>query len=341
MKNHLKFLPGEQREFLLSIQEKSKLSTDKLAKIVGVVGRSFRDWKREKLNISLKAARLLSYKYKIKLPENENILLSRWLLYKKEISRKGGYALFKKHGSPATLEGRKKGGSKTLSILRAKGIIPQPKIFQLPKSYSKEMAEFVGILLGDGGIGFGQTCITLNKEADADYVKFVSKTGHYLFGQRVRLLERKGDKGIRLYWNGVMLQKYLLTIGLKVGNKVKQQVDVPEWIKLVNEYRICCLRGLMDTDGGVFIHKYKVNGKLYKYKKICFTNRSVPLLNFVNNTLEELKFTPKMITKVENKKVWLYNCEEVEKYLRIVGTHNTRLLKHQKESGLNGKAASC
>ena len=33
--------------------------------------------------------------------------------------------------------------------------------------------------------------------------------------------------------------------------------------------------------------------------------------------------------KVENKKVWLYNKDEVEQYLKLVGTHNPRLLKYQ------------
>lgn len=88
------------------------------------------------------------------------------------------------------------------------------------------------------------------------------------------------------------------------------------------------MRGLMDTDGGVFLHRYKVNGKGYAYKKISFSNRSVPLLFFVANTLHELGFTPKIIDKIENKKVWLYNEQEVKRYLQIVGTHNARLLKY-------------
>ena len=93
------------------------------------------------------------------------------------------------------------------------------------------------------------------------------------------------------------------------------------------EYSAACLRGLMDTDGGVFLHKYRVNGKIYSYKKICFTNRSVPLLDFVEETLLRLGFNPKKILKVENKKVWLYNSNEVEEYLGLVGTSNQRLKK--------------
>lgn len=85
----------------------------------------------------------------------------------------------------------------------------------------------------------------------------------------------------------------------------------------------------MDTDGGVFIHKYKVNNKTYSYRKINFTNRSLPLLNFVYNTLKEIGFTPKLLDKIENKKVWLYNTSEVARYLDVVGSNNQRLLKYK------------
>jgi hypothetical protein len=47
------------------------------------------------------------------------------------------------------------------------------------------------------------------------------------------------------------------------------------------------------------------------------------------DTLQTLGFTPKIIDKVENKKVWLYNAMEVEQYLKVVGTNNPRLLKYQ------------
>jgi hypothetical protein len=81
----------------------------------------------------------------------------------------------------------------------------------------------------------------------------------------------------------------------------------------------------MDTDGGIFIHQYHVNKKKYSYLKLCFTNRSLPLLKFVYKQLVKEGFNPKLITKLENKKVWLYNNSEVLEYLKKVDTHNSRL----------------
>lgn len=324
MKKRIKFLKGKQRGFLLDVQNKSGLSTDELAKIAGIVPRSFRDWKREKLCMTVSAAEKFISRFNVDLPENIKIMQLRWIEFKREISKKGGISTFKKYGGPGTLEGRIKGGKKAIRILREKGIVPPIKVFKQPQK-NELFAEFIGILLGDGGITKEQVVITLNSEMDKDYVDFVMDVENRLFGEKPKSFFRKNCKAIAIYLNGVGLVNLLIGCGMKIGNKVKQQVDVPDWIKKTQIFRIACLRGLMDTDGGVFIHKYKVNGKLYQYKKICFTNRSVPLLIFVKGVLEELGFTPKIITKVENKKVWLYNSEEVRQYLKVVGSSNKRL----------------
>ena len=72
------------------------------------------------------------------------------------------------------------------------------------------------------------------------------------------------------------------------GNKVKRQVSVPLWICENFKFRIACVRGLMDTDGGLYSHRYRSGEKLYEYLKLCFTNASYPLLTFVMQTLIKL-----------------------------------------------------
>lgn len=324
MENRVKFLNGEQNRFLLEVQKKSELKLDELAKIAGVTPRSYRNWKREDLCMTVKSAEKFSTFYQISLPEEIEVMRTRWFEYKRQIAQKGGISTLKKYGSIGTPESRSKGGKNAIRILMEKGIVPPRKVYKNP-SKDELFAEFIGILLGDGGITNGQVIVTLNSEADKNYIDFVVETENKLFGEKPKTFKRKNRRAIAIYFNGIDLVNFLVRCGMKIGNKVKQQVDVPDWIKKVKIFRIACLKGLMDTDGGVFIHKYKVNGKLYQYKKICFTNRSVPLLIFVKDVLEELGFTPKMITKVENKKVWLYNSEEVKQYLKVVGSSNKRL----------------
>ncbi|OGH08766.1 MAG: hypothetical protein A2152_00070 [Candidatus Levybacteria bacterium RBG_16_35_6] len=328
MEKRIKFLPGQQRQFIEKITVKSNYSTKQLAQIATIHPRSFRDWRREKLTMTLKAADAFCSKFNENLPEEKDLLIERWEKHKKEMNRKGGIARFKKHGSPGTEEGRRKGGIKAIANLRKHGVVPSYKTYDLPKDYDAYLAELVGILLGDGGITSSQVTITLNSEADKDYIGFVSSLAFSLFKERPKSFNKKDCRAVTLYYNGSLLIRYLCSIGLRVGNKVKQQVGVPDWITSSPSFKIACLRGLMDTDGGVFIHRYSVNGKNYMYKKISFSNRSVPLLHFVFNTLTELGFTPKIIDKVENKKVWLYNETEVKRYLSQVGSNNQRLLRH-------------
>lgn len=323
----LKFISGQQKKFLNEVSAKSGFSTKALAKIAKIHPRSFRDWKNEKLTMTLMAARKFVKLFGADLPENKKAMIVRWREAKEKASRIGGLALFRKHGSPATLEGRRKGGIKAIANLRRDGLAPYVKEYRLPIGFNEKLAEYVGIMLGDGGITQGQCNITLNSVADREYVYFVSQLEKNLFGEEPKLYKRKDSKALVLYYNSRFIIRYLISIGLKIGNKVKQQVDVPDWVKNSSPYRIACVRGLIDTDGGVFLHRYTVNNKKYFYKKICFSNRSIPLLIFVKETLRKLGFTPKMINNVANKQVWLYNNTEVMDYLKKVGTSNPRLLK--------------
>lgn len=327
MKIRIKFKSGEQKKFIEDLYIKSGCSTKQLSTIAGVHPRSFRDWRRERLTMTLESAEIFCEKFGLVLPEDKLLMITRWQNAKLEASRKGGIILFKKHGSPATLEGRRKGGIKTLANLRKNGIIPVLKTYKQP-IFGEELAEYVGIMLGDGGITPEQCTVTCNSIVDKDYIMFVCSLGEKLFGEKPKMLKRKNCNAVTLYYNGLALVRFFVQIGLKIGSKVKQQVDVPDWIKKSKTYSLACLRGLMDTDGGIFLHRYKVNGKIYVYRKICFANRSVPLLVFTVKTLKMLGLNPKIIDKVENKKVWLYNENEVFDYLRIVGTHNFRLLKY-------------
>lgn len=328
MENHLKFLPNHQKIFLKTVIQKSGLGTNKLANLVSVSPRSFTDWKNEKMSISKNAVLILGSKFNVILPEKVGVLENRWKTNRSRIGKRGGIAYKQKYGNPGTKEGRQKGGLKTLEILRKSGSISPIATFYTPK-HSSNLAEFMGIMLGDGSMGRLQISISLNSIKDLDYSHYVVKLCKSLFGHEPKVRKRNNANALEIYYNGANLTKLLTKLGLVPGNKVKNQVDVPDWIKSNQKYKIRCLRGLMDTDGGIFIHKYKVNGKIYIYPKANFTNYSVPLLTFVYETLKELKFHPKIIKNVVNKKVWLYNSHEIEKYLNIVGSSNQRLNKYK------------
>lgn len=337
MEKHVKFRNGEQKKFIESALSTSGLSSKELSKLVFISPRNFRDWKIEKLSMTSRAVKIITKLFNLNPPEDIDKLEKRWMEYKSEKGKIGGYAFKRRYGNPATVEGRKKGGKRALEILREKGIIPPVKIFLSPKK-SKKLAEFVGIMLGDGYIGKEQIEITLNSIVEVKYSQFVSNLCGELFGSYPKITKKKDCNAFSIGCYGVNLIKYLTKLGLKTGNKVKQQVGVPLWIMSNREFSKMCCRGLIDTDGCIAIHRYYVGKKRYFYKKLIFTNHSIPLAEFVYNTLTRNGMNPKMFSALEKRRVWLYNSSEVQKYLNLIGTNNEKLLRFKEmESDSDGR----
>lgn len=326
MENRYKLPKNIQIKYFQDVEKISGFDQKKLASFLGIVPRSYRDWRRGKFAIPQHAIERIEKRFLVSFPTSKKSTLYIWKQSKISASRQGGFAVLRKYGGPGTPEGRSKGGKRGIQVLRERGLIPIPKPFFGPTVHSPELAEFIGILLGDGHIGKEQWSITLNAKADRKYAAFVYQLVQSLFHFKPAKYVRHDYNVVVIQGSGIRSIQYLTGLGLQIGNKVKLQVGVPEWIKNYSPYRIACLRGLIDTDGGIFNHSYRVNGKLYTYRKLSFVNRSMPLLRFTHETLLNLGFTPKMIDKVANKRVWLYNQNEVKQYLKRVGTHNQRLL---------------
>lgn len=246
----------------------------------------------------------------------------------------GAAACFKKYGSyGGDPEYRKK---KWYEWWEREGKYQKRKMFlskeiRKPK-YSNNLAEFVGIILGDGGITKYQVTVSLHKYDDKEYSKFVVQLFKKLFSVSASIVCKKNQriKAIDCLVSRKKLVDYCVnTLGLKIGNKVKQQVDVPDWVKKKLSYKISCLRGLIDTDGSIFLHRYKVNGKEYKYKKITFNNSSKPLVKYVNSILCEVGINSR-ITR-QGKEVRIGSIVDIKKYFRVIGSHNPKHLKRYKK----------
>lgn len=328
MENRYKLPLGVQKKYLSDVEMDIRFSPKKLSEIFGISERSYRSWKNECVPISVRAVSTIEKISLIPFPYSKDEALAAWRTSVSERAKKGGFARLEKYGDLGTREGRAKGGKIALEILRKKGLIPALKPFCKPSKYTKELAEFVGIMLGDGHLASGQWSITLNSIADSAYCDFVMRFVKELFGFSPGCYKRKDCNANVLYGGGIEQTKYLEEIGLKVGHKVRLQIAVPAWILRDPEYRISCLRGLLDTDGGVFIHRYLVAGKKYEYKKLSFANCSVPLINFVYESLSMLQLQPRLRMQESTKRVWIYGEKKTLEYLDKVGSHNQRLLRH-------------
>lgn len=314
------FAKGKQKEFIEKLITEYGTDISKLANVCKVSERTIRDWRREKFSFSDQAMVCIQHYFHIKIPLDVKRKSNYW--YLKKEARKGALRRLELYGSPGTPEGRKKGGQ--ISQLRRKlhpELYPSCiKIndFKIPEK-SEELAEFVGIILGDGGISTYQLRITLNTKEEKEYIEFVAHLMEQLFGKIPYRYSHKDEIISNITLGGIKLVELLNSLGLEKGNKVRRQAAVPNWIFENEEYTRACLRGLIDTDGGVFSHSHIVNGISCFNFGLCFGNRSIPLLDFVHKSLDSFGFTPKR----KKYNIYLHREPEVRKYADIIGFHNT------------------
>ena len=206
------------------------------------------------------------------------------------------------------------------------------------------LSELVGIILGDGHLKYDlfkrkySIGISLNEIDDPKYVKYVESLMLSIFKVKPSLVHSKKSKKINLEIYRKQIVEALISIGLVPGNKVKNQVSVPEWIKKdiswiinnqilwENEYKllvISCLKGLIDTDGTIY-PIIKENAI-----KIGFKNASFPLINDFKEMCESLNIrTSEIIPYIDisdsNKKEYTYfnvliqARDQVKKFLKTI-----------------------
>ena len=110
------------------------------------------------------------------------------------------------------------------------------KIFNTPDK-DEFLSELIGIILGDGGISKRQVIITLNKKDDKDYSRFVANLIEKVLKMKPGVHERRDEHVVNIAMSSTNLVDFLISMGIKTGNKVKNQVDVPLWIKKNNSFK--------------------------------------------------------------------------------------------------------
>ena len=322
--NRLDFSKNVQKEFLEVCRLKLGLSNTEFASLLGISVRTLTDWKRKKFLLPEKAAKFLYSEAGIKIPRAKRLVGQFW--YTKKGAKKGALNMLKKYGrAGGDPEARKVAW---LEWWEKVGKFQKRKIFdRKPISKPRKnigLSEFVGITLGDGGITKNQVTISLNRETDREYIAYVVDLIEKLFKIEPSVREDPKSLANNIVVSRIELVDFCKSIGLKVGNKVEQQVDIPEWVKKNGRFLKICVRGLVDTDGSVFEHKYRVSEKVYRYKKIDFASSSRPLLNSAYRALKDLGLKPR-ITK-DGKKLRLESIEDVGKYFSIIGSSNPKHL---------------
>lgn len=187
---------------------------------------------------------------------------------------------------------------------------------RVPSARSEKLAEFFGIMLGDGHVGHYQVMVTLGTK-EAPYAQYVQRLMQEIFGGVPKLMRLKRGHST-VYLGSTLVTKWLKYEGL-VQNKVAAQVDVPVWIFEKPEYMQACLRGFFDTDGSVYKLRYGM--------QVSFTNHSMPLLASLQRMLRELGYSPSVVSAY---RMYLTRVPDVRRFFAEIQPKNPKHVRRYK-----------
>ena len=198
------------------------------------------------------------------------------------------------------------------------------KVIKIPRE-SIRLAELMGIEFGDGGINnLWQMVITLNADKDAEYAKYVCGLIYKLFGIDP-VVRKRGKRTLQIVSSSISLVDFLIKKGAVRGNKIKQNFDIPDWVRKNDKYAKVFVRGLIDTDGCLYVHRHIVRGASYENIGFCFTSSCEPLIKSVAGILNEVGIKPHIADK--GRRIYLYSHKDVFSYLNTFGSSNPRIYK--------------
>lgn len=216
--------------------------------------------------------------------------------------------------------GQSKGGINSPGSLK---ILPEIK-------FDEKLAEFVGAVLGDGHIEFFKrgkkigvyhVRIAGDLEKDKDYhLNYLRPLGKKLFnldGKEILRIKEKNN-GRSLTFSSRNLVEFFLSMGIKPGDKIRNQSTIPKWVFQDKKFLQACVRGLIDTDGSIA----RMSQRDYNLLRILFTNHNKTLLGDTRRAFIELGFHPSKL--MNNRQFYLSRQVEIERYIKEIGFSNKK-----------------
>lgn len=192
--------------------------------------------------------------------------------------------------------------------------------FDINMPLSKELCEFVGVIIGDGCTNkYGrayQTNISGDKLLDLDYYQTkILPICKNLFNMDLKILFRDSGIYINLYSKKVF---NILTERFNIPKGVKcYTITIPkEILDSSKELIAATLRGMFNTDGGIGIDKRKTYKK--PYIRINYTSASPTLINQISSILNSYSIMHSIhITNKLNE----HTCQQIQ----INGEKNVKI----------------
>ena len=192
---------------------------------------------------------------------------------------------------------------------------------------TKELAELIGIIIGDGNIHYNKKTrkyyaeLTGNIEKEKIYYKYIPTIYQ-------KLLNKPGN--IRIHHRGLRLRVYskefieflIKDLNMHYNKEKAIYTRIPKQILNKKEFLYPCLKGIFDTDGSFFLadKKYRTD-----YPCIEISTCSIELAKQIKKILEnEFRIKTRIEKKERNNRhiIALYREKETEKWFLKIGSSN-------------------
>ena len=199
-------------------------------------------------------------------------------------------------------------------------------------SINEELAEETGWHIGDGSMNYynNRGIYQLRGHINDDkthYIQRIKPLFENIYGVKIKLREMKSTRvfGFQI-WNNKIID-FKQQLGLPLGRKL--ELEIPKEFLKRKEFLVACIRGIFDTDGGLYLEKK--NNKLYP--RIYISTISIKLAKQVSELLNSLGLnaTNYMSNYSKGKKLISYKVEirgieMLHKFFKIINPQNP---KHQ------------
>ncbi len=171
-----------------------------------------------------------------------------------------------------------------------------------------ELAEFIGVILGDGNIyKFPRTesLSLFSNSNNPGFIKRYAAMFESVFHKKPTVSKRKNMNCVKITIYEKNISKRL---GIPSGARIKKKISIPDWILLNRDFIVRYLRGLYEAEGCLSTHKPTGTYKLF------FSNRNKSMLKNVFSLVKKLGFHP----HIRYCDVQLSRKDEVDRLVEIL-----------------------
>ena len=184
---------------------------------------------------------------------------------------------------------------------------------------TEDMAEFLGILAGDGCLSLSNHEVAVSGHLKLDEEFMLGRVALLifgLFGVRVKIKRHQRNNNIRCVVNSKKLSNFLASrFGHPKGKKLGK-LHIPQEIAESPRFLSAYLRGLFDTDGSVYMRRKR--GLV-----LSIISKDALYLQEVKKGMEDLGFHP----SVSGKNLYLYRQHEIDRFFLRIKPQNRKHLQ--------------